>query len=287
MAVRFGSDVAPYDASTKFLVQTRLADWLPLSGRTMRGRVAIIDADLATVTAAADRVLRIDDDPPWLLHLELQSSRDPDLVSNLHLYNALLERRHGPPIQTLVVLLRRSADAPELTGELQREFPGEPPYLVFRYQVVRVWQLPAETFVNGGLGIVPLAPLSAVAEADLPAMIGRMEQRLRQEATPEEAAILWTATRVLMGLRYPRTLVTQLLRGVHGMKDSVTYQEIVEEGAIAEAQKFLLLQGRKRFGPPSDHMENAVRSITDLDRLEQLGVRLLDVADWEGLLGAQ
>jgi hypothetical protein len=277
----------PYDASTKYLVQTRLADWLPLSGRATRGRVEIIDADLATVTAAADRVLRIDDDPPWLLHMELQSSRDPGLVANLHLYNALLERRHGPPIRTLVVLLRRAADAPELTGVLQREFAEEPPYLVFHYGVVRVWQLPVETFLNGGLGIIPLAPLGAVAEADLPAVIGRMEQRLQQEATPEEAAILWTATAVLMGLRYPSTLTAQLLRGVHGMKDSVTYQAIIEEGAVAEAQKFLLLLGRKRFGSPSEHAETAVRSITDLDRLEELGTRLLDVADWETLLGEQ
>jgi hypothetical protein len=71
------------------------------------------------------------------------------------------------------------------------------------------------------------------------------------------------------------------------MKDSVTYQAIVEEGAIAEAQKLLLLLGRKRFGPSSEHVENAVRSITDLGRLEQLHSRLLDVADWDDLLGEQ
>src|SRR5437868_5820726 len=108
----------PYDASTKYLLQNRLADWLPLAGRTSSARVEIIDADLATVTAAADRVLRVHESPPWLLHLELQSSRDPDLVSNLHVYNALLERRHGPSVRTVVVLLRRSADAPDLTGAL-------------------------------------------------------------------------------------------------------------------------------------------------------------------------
>lgn len=39
----------PYDASTKYLVQTRLADWLPLCGRTTAAELQIIDADLATV----------------------------------------------------------------------------------------------------------------------------------------------------------------------------------------------------------------------------------------------
>src|SRR6516162_1148968 len=102
----------PYDASTKYLVEARLADWLPLCGRATAARVEVIDADLATVTAAADRVLRVHDDPPWLLHLELQSSRDPDLLTNLHVYNALLERRYSPPVRTAVILLRRSADDP-------------------------------------------------------------------------------------------------------------------------------------------------------------------------------
>jgi hypothetical protein len=35
----------PYDASTKYLVQTRLADWLPLCGRTTTAELRVIDAD--------------------------------------------------------------------------------------------------------------------------------------------------------------------------------------------------------------------------------------------------
>jgi hypothetical protein len=75
----------PYDASTKHLLQTRLADWLPLSGRTTTAELRVIGADLATVTAAADRVLRVCEDPPWL-QFELQASRDPDLFPNLPAY---------------------------------------------------------------------------------------------------------------------------------------------------------------------------------------------------------
>ena len=149
----------PYDASTKYLIQTRLADWLPLCGRTTTAELQVIDADLATVTAAADRVLRVCEDPPWLLHLELQASRDPDLLRNLPVYNVLLERRHGVLVRTVLVLLRKSADWPELTGIFQRGFRGEPPYLVFRYEVVRVWQFSPETFLSGGLGILPLSAL--------------------------------------------------------------------------------------------------------------------------------
>ncbi len=231
----------------------------------------VVDADLATITAAADRVLRVCEDPPWLLHLELQSSRDPDLLLNLPAYNILLERRHGVLVRTVVVLLRKSADWPELTGTFQRRFRGEPPYLVFRYEVVRVWQLSPEVFLRGGLGILPLAPLSAVDEAALPGVIRRMDERIRAEATADEAGALWTAADVLMGLRFSRRLATQLLQGVHGMKESVTYHDLIQ-------------LGRRRFGTPSTATETALRSITDPDRLARMIGALLDVSTWEELL---
>jgi hypothetical protein len=124
-------------------------------------------------------------------------------------------------------------------------------------------------FLRGGLGILPLAPLSAVAEAALPGVIRRMDERIRVEATADEAGTLWTAADVLMGLRYPRQLVAQLLQGVHGMKESVTYQAIVEEGEIkgrAEVmlrarQDDLFQLGGRRFGTPSTAIETALRDI--------------------------
>jgi len=279
----------PYDASTKYLLQTRLADWLPLCGRTTTAELQVIDADLATVTAAADRVLRVYEDPPWLLHLELQASRDPDLLLNLPVYNVLLERRHGALARSVLVLLRKSADWPELTGTVQRGFPGEPPYLVFRYEVVRVWQLSPETFLSGGLGILPLAPLSAVVETELPGVIRRMDDRIRTEATPSEAGTLWTAAGVLIGMRYPRQLVTELLQGtnvmrIHGIEESVTYQAIVEEGIVRARQDDVLQRGRRRFGAPKPDIEVALRVIADPERLMRLHGDLLDVSNWDELL---
>ena len=142
----------PIDASVKHLVTEWLPDWLPLSGRRADGPVEVIDADLSTVTAQADKVLRVGGDPPWLLHLELQSYRDPELAARVHHYNALLEYRHGAPVWSAVVVLNRPADHATLTGVFERSFPGELPYRMFRYQVVRVWQMPTETFLTVGWG---------------------------------------------------------------------------------------------------------------------------------------
>jgi hypothetical protein len=113
-----------------------------------------------------------------------------------------------------------------------------------------------------------------------------MEQRLRAEATPDEAAMFWTAADVLMGLRYPRELVARLLQAVHGMKDSVTYQAIIEEGMAKARQDDILRHGRRKFGPPSLASEQALRGITDPERLARLLDRIQDVSSWDELLAA-
>jgi hypothetical protein len=55
---------------------------------------------------------------------------------------------------------------------------------------------------------LPLAPLGDVQEAELPAVIAQMKQRLDWEVPRSEAAELWSATYMLMGLRYEDALMT-------------------------------------------------------------------------------
>jgi predicted transposase YdaD len=133
-----------------------------------------------------------------------------------------------------------------------------------------------------------MAPLAEASPDALPEVIRQMEARIEQEASPDEAGVLWTATYVLMGLRYSRKMATALLRGVRAMKESVTYQAIVDEGRaegrLTEARAILLRQGRKRFGPPSMEVRGALEAITSIERLELLAERLLDVESWQELL---
>ena len=145
---------------------------------------------------------------------------------------------------------------------------------------MRVWQRPAETFLAGGLGTIPLAPLSSVSQDALPGVIHRMDERLTRETPPADAAKLWAATYILMGLRFPAAFAGQLLKGVRVMKESTTYQAILAD----EAKRILLRMGTKRLGPPDAHIRAAIEAIMDVDRLEQLTERLLDVSGWDDLL---
>jgi predicted transposase YdaD len=92
----------------------------------------------------------------------------------------------------------------------------------------------------------------------------------------------------LMGLNYSDELIDRLLQGVQNMKESVTYQKILREGRVEgrveEAIRILKRLGTKRVGKPDPLIEAAIDAIADLERLEQLSDRVLEVTGWEELL---
>lgn len=279
----------PIDDTLKHLTELSPQDWVVRGGWPAAAAV-LIDADIGTISGAADKAIRVSSTPDWLLAIDFQSGHDslaklPDLL----LYNSALFKRHGLPVRTLLVLLHRHADSRKLSGLYERGFPGEPFDAALRYRILRVWEVPAAAWLSGGLGLVPLAPLGSVQKVDLPAVVAQMKQRFDGEA-PRQAKELWSAAFILMGLRYESALVQSLLRGVVNMKESTTYQAILEEGeAIGKAKevrKVLLLQGSDRFGEPPAKVVALLDAMTDLSRLEALVIRLLHVKTWEELLGA-
>ncbi len=122
-------------------------------------------------------------------------------------------------------------------GLLQQKLPDGLIYHEFRYNVVRTWERPADEILAGGLATLPLAPLARVKENELPTVIHAMQERLDREATKNQAETLWTATYILMGLKYSDELIDRLLEGVQDMKESVTYQKILREGRAEEAKR--------------------------------------------------
>lgn len=281
----------PFDAATKYLIESRPSDWLALAGFPAGLPVQVIDADLATVTSEADRVLRVNADPPWLAHLELQASHDADLAGRMLHYNVLLQRRHHLPVWSLVVLLRPEAGRRE-TGTLERRMPDGRAVHLFHYGIVRAWRLPVEDVMAGGLGTLPLAPISDVPRQSVVSVVARMEARIEREADPAQAGQLWTAAYVLLGLRYAPEMASRLMRGVRTMRESSTYQAILEEGeargvAIGEAnaaRNLLLRLGAHRFGDPDASTRARIEALPDAARLSALAERLLDVESWDELL---
>src|SRR5438445_12199426 len=106
----------------------------------------------------------------------------------------------------------------------------------------------------------------------MPTVFNRIDDRVVHEAGTA-IPTLRAALYVLLGLRYDRGQIDQLYRGVVGMEESVTYQAILEKGAIVgeargrreEALRFIRRLGQKRLGPPDSATETALAAIDDPD----------------------
>jgi hypothetical protein len=96
--------------------------------------------------------------------LNFQSGRDPELPGRICLYNAALHHRLHVPVHSVVILLRPAADAPTITG--RHTYTGQPRRgkMDFRYEVFRIWQLPAQRLLRCGPGVLPLSVLGALPQ---------------------------------------------------------------------------------------------------------------------------
>src|SRR5207248_1597418 len=118
----------PFDATMRRLIELEPAAWLqflriPIADPS---RVKVIDSNLSTVSAEADKVIWVGGLDPWIEHLELQAGRSVDLPERVHWYSTLI--RHGlkVPVHSTIILLRPVVDGPELNGLFeQRDRHGD------------------------------------------------------------------------------------------------------------------------------------------------------------------
>src|SRR5438874_4400411 len=237
----------PYDATSKELLQSDPVGWAAFLGVVRPPeQVKLIDSDLSTVTAAADKVLRIEDARPWILDVEFQSGSDTGVPRQLLMYNGLLQERHKLPVASVLVVLAPRADSTAYTGT----YPVNPPFgpaWEFRYTVLKLWQMPVAPFLNGPLAVLPLAPLADVSGVGLPAVAQQIGRRLDAEADLAVRGRTVTILSVLLKLRYDAMTNEEILRSVYpDIRESPLYKILFGDGRLEEGRAMILRQGRKK-----------------------------------------
>ena len=288
----------PYDATSKFMTEMRPEDWLTFLGLPVFP-VEIIDADLSTVTTAADKIIKVNDpDDPYCLHLDFQSSYDGQIDLRTLSYNVLAELRLQLRIVSVVIALSPRVISVRVTGGVYRNHALT--QLDFNYALVKVWEIPAENFINSGIALMPLAPLSKIEKQELPGLIQRMKESVEAELNETEASSFWTATKIFMGLKFDAAYVDTLMEGVRNMRESTTYQAILKEGA-EEARLEGRIEGRiegeikgelrlfkliasKRFGAISEETERKLNAILTPEVIEAVSLQLEKFESWSELL---
>jgi predicted transposase YdaD len=255
---------------------------------------------MITTATNADKLLRVYE-PTYLLHIELQATYDSDMGRRVLVYNTVAHRNHRLPVHSVVFLLRPEADGPAMSGEWRYNVPGLEKFgLELQYQVVRLWQIPVDAMLTAPPTLLPLAPLSAVTEANMPMVINRLDERLRRETGSIDRTNLLTATYLLLGLRFDSAAADHLMEGVMELKESKTYQSVLEEGhreglarglfegrvegSCDEARRILLRLGVKRLGEPSSDQQATLQQVLNLDEIEAYIDRVSSTESWADLL---
>lgn len=166
--------------------------------------VNLLNVDLSTVTMAADLVLGLGEPLEEIVHLEFQSSAAAWKHADLLAYNAILFAHHHVPVHTILVLLRPQAAHSKLDGNVSYDPRPGRGKMAFSYEMVRLWERPAERLLAGELGLAPLAMLGRLlpgkaVEEGLAGIAQRLADRLNKESQSERAIKLLTTRCSLRG----------------------------------------------------------------------------------------
>ncbi len=198
----------PFDATLKDLGRDSPADFLAAFDRPPEGPLQLLNVDLSTVTTAADLIIGVGDPLAEVIHFDFQSSSAAWKHASVLVYNVLIYAEYHVPVHSIVILLRPQAAHSNLNGIVTYAPRSGRGSMDFSYEVVSLWQRPAEELLKRALGTTPLAMLGALPEG-MPTLDGlslvaqRLIERLEREASPEIVRKLVTAAFLLTGLARP------------------------------------------------------------------------------------
>jgi hypothetical protein len=279
----------PFDATLKDLGREHPQAVLTAFDRLPTVPLRLLNIDLSTVTTAGDLIIGLGDPLEEIIHFDFQASASATKHREVLVLNSLLHEQYKVPVHSIVVLLRPQAAHSNLSGTVSYTARPNRGSMNFSYEVIPLWERPALALLMGELPVAPLAVLGQLPEGvelreGLTLVAQRLIERLEREATRDLARKLLTAAWVLTGLRVRRDVAVEIFRGVRAMRESDTYMAIIDEGREEGMKSLLLLLGEERFGPSDESIRARLESITDLEQLRRLGVRLLRVSNWQALL---
>jgi hypothetical protein len=278
-----------FDVTLKDMVRDSPHGFLTAFDRPPTQPVQLLNVDLSTVTSVADVVLGLGDPLEEIIQMDFQSSAAAEKHAALMAYHALLYAHYLVPVHTVIVLLRPQAAHSNLSGSVRyAPRPGRGK-MDFDYEVVPLWQLPAEVLLAADPGVAPLAVLGRLPEGltleeGLAAVAQRVAERLTQEVPAERAKRLLTDTFLLTGMRVRRNVATEIFRGIRVMQESDTYLAILDEGEEKGCRVAILIYGEELLGPPAEAVRAQLNAIADLPRLRRMIRQTAKAATWKEII---
>ena len=262
-----------YDNVCKYLAEQfpeDLASWL-LGERITLTQMNPTELNVEPIRADSMILLR---NANLILHLEFQTRPDADIPFRMADYRLRAYRKFpNRRMRQIVIYLIPT------TSELVYQTSFEIPNTHHQFEVIRLWEQPAEVFLDSP-GLYPFASLGQTDEPE--SVLRSVAAKIEAVTEPSVRANIAATTSILAGLVLEREQIQRILRS-EIMRESVMYQDILAEGMAegkaegkAEEGRFLVVRllNRKLGNLPLQLLDR-VNSLP-IDRLELLGEDLLD-----------
>ncbi|MEH2238451.1 Rpn family recombination-promoting nuclease/putative transposase [Nostoc sp.] len=209
-----------YDNICKFIAENfkyDLATWL--LGSPIR-LTELSPTELSSEPIRADSLILLQSDD-LVLHTEFQTDPDEDIPFRILDYRVRVYRRFlNKEMRQVVIYLRKTSS--ELVNE--NSFKLNNTY--HQFEVIRLWEQPTDRFMS----VPGLLPFAVLSQTNDPTMV------LTQVAIAVEAISdrqlqrnIAAASGILAGLVLKKDVIRKIFRS-EIMRESVIYQEILEEG---------------------------------------------------------
>jgi predicted transposase/invertase (TIGR01784 family) len=262
-----------YDNVCKFLAENYSRDFAQwLLGEAI-SFTQLSPSELSLEPIRADALILLESDQ-MILHLEFQTDPDPKMSFRMLDYRTRVYRRFPKKTMRQVVIYLKETSSP-----LVRENAFILPNTRHEYEVLRLWEIPAEKML-GLSGLLPLANLGKTPNR--PEILRQVAAKIDNIEGRTEKSNLAAATAILAGLVLSKEIIGSLLRE-EIMRESVIYQDIREsgkaqgreEGRREEAVSLILRLLNRRLGEISSTLGQQIQELS-LEQLETLGEALLD-----------
>jgi predicted transposase/invertase (TIGR01784 family) len=266
-----------YDNTCKYLAEKSPASFVRWLLNIEPEKISVLKTEIIPEPIEADTLVLLQT-ANQILHLEFQTVpySTPPIPLRMLEYKAILTRKYRLPIEQVVIFLKHT------NSELVFQNQYQDDHTTHDYRIIRIWeQNPAPLLVTP-----ELLPLAALAQSDNPNTL--LEQVARQVAIIEETEQrqnISACVFVLAGLRFEKKLIRQLFRE-DVMRESVTYQDILEQGVQKGVQQGMqrgevaILQRliSRRFGELEPQVKERIQRLA-IPQLEDLGEALLDFSN--------
>jgi hypothetical protein len=254
-----------------------------------------LNVELAADLLATDQVFRVTlaDGRDLVLHLEFQGRRShPPMPWRMLEYMPRLAVTYRLPLWSVVFYVGTGAGVDD-TGRHEIQGPAAVAPLVWHYQVVHLWRMPAEDLL--ALDQPALLALVGQTRLDRPAVVlPAVVARLRQVPDAEVRGRLLTVLLALLPQGEMVTMVEKLLENERLLLDTPYLRRLREEGweegQLAGRRRSIVDALRLRFAPPEATIQQVaqyVETLTDeaaLERLFAAAVRSASLAEFQAAM---